>query len=264
MAAIREKHWQRFYTSPKINSKQEFIGGRFEFRVALPKGKMLRPIIFLNPSKTTGRWPFDGEIDIQHMAQKNEHHSGIIFSRNGEAQEIVSDEHIVLTENVYEFQTYILEWTPSEMRYMINERLLYTINMTDSLADIQYNPFTKPFKIHISLGVGGPHFFPGQILYDKDADEWECSLMIFDFIRVYQNVSENVVNPDLPEPNNVTSSDICSLVMPLIRHRKQNWNLVFTDEFNETENIDQDVWEMMHDLEFCAGKFIPIENYNLN
>ena len=146
--------------------------------------------------------------------------------------------------------------TSSEMRFIFNNKVMHRINIEDTLANIQYNPFNKKFKLSISLGVGGPELFPGQILYEKDVEEWKCSLLIIDYIRVYQNVSEDVNNPTLPVPNRVASSDICSQFMPLIRPKKKEWNLVFSDEFNDTESVDQDHWEVKHNEAYCNGELL--------
>ena len=108
LAAIHEKYWEWYYTSPTISTKQEFTQGRFEIRAALPNGKMLRPIIFMKGAKLSGKWPWDGQIDIMHMEQTPVHSSGIYFSRNGEPHKV--ETKLEVSENLNEFQTYVLEW----------------------------------------------------------------------------------------------------------------------------------------------------------
>ena len=203
LAAIRHKHANKFYTSPKITTKKYFKYGRFEMRAALPNGKMLRPFIFLEPKATTGRWPKNGQVEIMFNTQTPYLHYGIHFIRDA-AETYLGDVSLV-EENLNDFNTYILEWTQTEIKFIFNERLLYTINITKELEN-NYNPFSKAFKLSISLGIGGfvekTNFFPGQTLYESDVKEWNCSLLIFDYIRI----TDQEANNDLthPQPNNLS------------------------------------------------------------
>jgi beta-glucanase (GH16 family) len=49
------------YTSARIQSKQVFLYGHFEFKARLPRGRGLWPALWL---RTPPGQPFDGEIDV--------------------------------------------------------------------------------------------------------------------------------------------------------------------------------------------------------
>lgn len=90
------------------------------------------------------------------------------------------------------------------------------------------NPFIKPFKLAISLGVGG-RFFSGPnstALSEQDVKSWNCSALILDYVRIWRWVPTS--GPDInysnnrtqPESTLLTSSDkseICKHIMSAIR-----------------------------------------------
>src|SRR5882672_10079783 len=53
------------YSSAMITTTKSWTYGRFVIRAALPRGKMLRPVIIMFPvTGQEGRWPISGQIDI--------------------------------------------------------------------------------------------------------------------------------------------------------------------------------------------------------
>ena len=140
------------------------------------------------------------------------------------------------------------------------------------------NPFVQPFKLNLIVSVGEyfTHYFEGQTLHEKDAEDWNCSLLIVDYIRIYQNVSrlhyynttgaESINSIQLLEQNKltdqqnlskVTSSQICNKLMPLINPRP-NWKLIFSDEFNGIEFNEENKWDVENELIYCDGKLAQL------
>ena len=105
-----------------------------------------------------------------------------------------------------------MEWTETEISWFFDDKPLFYVNLTKKLQN-NYNPFGKPFKLVLSVGVGGRDFNQ-QILTAQDADEWPCPLLIIDYVRVYQELGNT--NNALGE-NEKISFEICEKVMPIIR-----------------------------------------------
>ena len=59
---------------------------------------------------------------------------------------------------------------------------------------------------------------------------------------------------NIPEQNNITSSEICEKVMPSIQPKKFNWKLIYSDEFDGSETIDNSSWIVQHEDSYCDGK----------
>ena len=69
----------------------------------------------------------------------------------------------------------------------------------------------------------------------------------FDYIRIYQNITDKVNDYPIPESNNISSLQICNEVMPTIRPNL-SLKLIFSDEFN---SIDHDKWHITHYSKKC-------------
>ena len=80
ITAIYEKYLNKNFTSAKISTKKGFTYGKFEIRAALPKGKMLRPTMFMLPSSKVLKWSIGGEIDIMTNVQFQQLGSGIHYN----------------------------------------------------------------------------------------------------------------------------------------------------------------------------------------
>ena len=174
-------------------------------RVALPKGKMLTFAIMLIPTTNSGN---DGRIDILYNHQTQNLLYGLEFTQNSRNRYDLNS--TTVEENLNEFNTYVFEWTNTHLTWIFNKKVLSKFNITEELAN-DYNPFEKPFKLNIYLAIGGSYngkeYFPGQTLFAKDVEHWDCSSLIFDFIRVYEPESE-VSQTSLPNDNRITSFEV--------------------------------------------------------
>ncbi|XP_054159864.1 uncharacterized protein LOC128958074, partial [Oppia nitens] len=187
MTAIRENkvHFDKQFTSAKITTKKSWTFGRFEIRAALPSGKMLRPSICLIPVIDSNNWAIDGQIDIMTNSQKPTLGNGVHFSASPAIYRPNKYEFIAKPNESYDhFHTYAIEWTQTQIRWFFDNNNHLTFNINETLKFNHYNqlgqPFDKPFKLTISLGVGGI-FFPNQQLDYNDYYEWQCSALIMDY-----------------------------------------------------------------------------------
>lgn len=211
IAAIRDKHLDKEYTSALISSRQSFTFGRFVFRAALPRGKMLRPAIWMSAATYSGQWPRDGQIDVMTNIQTKMLGNGLHFlSYKNEYFGV----DLKTDSNLNDFHTYSVEWNRSTIVWKFDERPHLVANITELLSN-HYNPFASPFILKITLGVGG-QFFINQVLTLDDVYDWDCSLFLLDYIRVYRWTEEMVsVSNDTKDQH--SPKELCAAVMPSIR-----------------------------------------------
>ncbi|HEY6436953.1 MAG TPA: family 16 glycosylhydrolase, partial [Ignavibacteriaceae bacterium] len=225
ITVIREKYLNKEYTSARITTKENFTYGRFEIRAALPKGEMLRPAIFMIPEKFDG-WAKNGQIDIMTNIQDNKLGAGIHYSIPAKYEYNTSGDFSTLS-NLNDFHTYSIEWNESEIKWFFDDINRLTININRSLSSLYSGvgqPFDKPFRLLINLGVGGGDgnnvFFPSRILSLEDVINWKCSLLIIDYVRIYKwERIDKWQNGSLilnSSSNDVSVDKICEEVMPLI------------------------------------------------
>jgi hypothetical protein len=135
--------------------------------------------------------------------------------------------------NLNDFHTYSIEWNESEIKWFFDEINHLTININQTLSS-KYSrvgePFGKSFKLAIDVGVGGANgeniYFPNQNLTLEDVINWECSLLIIDYFRIYK--WENGSQIFNSSSNNVSVDKICRQVMPLITPKNVPKDKMFT------------------------------------
>ena len=72
--------------------------------------------------------------------------------------------------------------------------------------------------------MGGPFFNDQGTLTKDDVSEWSCSLLILDYIRIYDWIegNETIIERVFNENNTSIKADsICKKIMPLIRITKE-------------------------------------------
>ena len=179
--AKKETYQGSSYTSARLFSKNkyEFTYGKVEVRAKLPRGKGTWPAIWmLGATRDTEGWPTCGEIDImEHWGHK----PGIISSAthndacyggcgNTRVGETIIDDYDTA------FHTYGLEWTEDELRFLIDDTVLYTYN--PQIKTKSNWPYNKPQYFILNVALGG-----GWFKIDPDFTE---STMEIDYIKVYQ------------------------------------------------------------------------------
>ncbi|XP_054154942.1 uncharacterized protein LOC128953486 [Oppia nitens] len=215
------------YTSAKLTTRRSWRYGRFEMRAALPRGSMLRPSVSLEPLVYRDPWPLAGQIDIMTYVQRNTLGNNVHYG-NPRVTIPMNYEYVATSDDVrfWEFHVYAVEWTPYEIGWFFDNYNHKTVSLNGSREPGMGEPFDKPFKFTLSLGVGG-RFFTNQILDMDGYYDWQCSAMIVDYVRVYQKLQvvdntiiNNTTNNDIHLTDNIEKYKICRQIMTEIRGDK--------------------------------------------
>ncbi len=188
--AMKEEYGGKPYTSAKLRTrgKADWTYGRFEVRAKLPEGKGIWPAIWMMPTdlEVYGGWPSCGEIDIMELVghEPNKVY-GTIHMGN---PHFYTGGNYTLREGKFsdDFHIFTLEWTPSEMRWYVDDILYSTKNdwFTRKNKDAEKEPFpapfNRPFYLQLNLAVGGD--WPG---YPDETTVFPQTFEI-DYVRVYQ------------------------------------------------------------------------------
>jgi len=181
------------YTSARLTSKArgDWTYGRFEVKAKLPSGRGTWPAIWMLPSEKSygnGGWPDNGEIDImEHVGFDPDVVHGSAHTR--------AYYHLIGTQKTARinvsgartgFNLYAVEWTPTEIRWFVNDNHYFTFineRITQTTADYKQWPFDKPFHLIFNLAVGGG--WGGA--HGVDESIWPQRMEI-DYVRVYQSI----------------------------------------------------------------------------
>ena len=174
---LKKEAYQGFnYTSARLLSKGKFSFkyGRVDIRAKLPAGGGTWPALWmLGDNISTVGWPTCGEIDImEHVGnQLNKiygtlHHPGH-SGGNGDGATIN------IPNVTTEFHVYSLDWSPSQIKFYVDNQLFYTFANSASL------PFNQNFFFIMNIAMGGN--FGGAV-----DPNFNSSTMEVDYVRVYQ------------------------------------------------------------------------------
>jgi len=169
------------YTSARLNSKFTFAYGRIDIKAKLPQGVGTWPAIWtLGSNITTVGWPACGEIDImEHWGHDATKVSSAIHtvacSGVNNCQNVKIGEKVV-SDYATAFHIYSAEWTTEDIKFYLDDQLLYTYKPATKTADNW--PFTKDQFIILNVAMGGDWFS-----IDPDFNQ---SAMEIDYVRVYQ------------------------------------------------------------------------------
>ena len=176
ITARREPYLGSDFTSARIQSHQkfEFTYGRVEIRAKIPTGGGTWPALWmLGADFQTNAWPAAGEIDImEHKGNAQDVIYGAThdqFNFGGNAR----SGSTTISGASTEFHVYAVEWTPSEIRFYVDDQQYYAVSNNSGL------PFNKDFFLILNVAMGGT--FGGVI----DASFTESTMEV-DYIRVYQ------------------------------------------------------------------------------
>ncbi|PSL50326.1 glycosyl hydrolase family 16 [Chitinophaga niastensis] len=177
ITAIKENYAGSAYTSTRMLTKDKFSFkyGKIEVSAKLPAGGGTWPAIWMLGSNiTTAGWPACGEIDImEHKGNvpnkiygtlHHPNHSGA----NGDGSTLM------ITNATTAFHKYAVDWSPTLIRFYVDDQLFYTFTNTGSL------PFNQHFFVIFNFAIGGN--FGGAI-----DPAFTSASMEVDYIRVYKN-----------------------------------------------------------------------------
>jgi beta-glucanase (GH16 family) len=174
------------YTSSRIvtKNKVDFRYGKFEARLKLPQGQGIWPAFWLLPTKNEyGIWPKSGEMDVMELLG---HQPNIIYGtiHSGDANFMVhsSSANYMLPTGTFadDFHTFTLEWTPTEVKWLVDGNLY----STKTGADISPWVFDKAFHVLLNVAVGGN--WPGS----PNGTTVFPQTMEVDYVRIYQKLED--------------------------------------------------------------------------
>lgn len=169
-------------TSARLQSRGLFEQkyGRFEARLALPKGQGMWPAFWMlgGNDKAVG-WPDCGEIDIMEWVGKDPGHvHGTVHGPGYSGAQGIST--ALAIDNPQEFHVYAVEWEPAELRFFVDGQLYRTLTPEEAKPWV----FDHPFFMILNLAVGGG--WPGN----PDATTVFPQQLKVDYVRVYRKADE--------------------------------------------------------------------------
>jgi beta-glucanase (GH16 family) len=167
------------YSSARINTlgKFSFMYGRAEARMKLPVGQGIWPAFWMmgDDINSVG-WPRCGETDIME-------HINSELTLYGTAHWF-RDRHVSSggkTQcDVREFHNYAVEWDADSLRWLLDGKRYYALNIKDSINSSE--EFHKPFFIILNLAIGGD--WPG----DPDSTTVFPDTVFVDYVRVFRKL----------------------------------------------------------------------------
>jgi len=138
-----------------------------------------------------GGWPSSGEIDImEYRGQRPNQalgtlHFGPAWDNKGQAGYERDFPH----DFSQEFHEYTLDWSPSQIQWIIDGQVIHTESLARNFwpgfywADGQ--PFDKDFFIILNLAVGG-NFFGGEPFDPSESQYWEKDTLEIDYVRKWE------------------------------------------------------------------------------
>lgn len=180
ITARQEPFYGSEYTSTRMKSlgKFSFTYGILEIRAKLPGGVGIWPALWmLGENFPTAGWPSCGEIDMMEYAGKDPDLIHGSIHNNSSFGNTVNTKTAIFKNVENEFHIYSVEWTDTEIRFMVDGNNYYTYK--PSVYNQDTWPFNKPFFIIMNVAIGGG--FGGPV----DNDIFPQS-MVVDYVRVYQ------------------------------------------------------------------------------
>ncbi len=189
-----ETYGGRNYTSSKIIgiNKQEFLYGKMEARIKLPKGQGIWPAFWMMPADSVyGGWPVSGEIDIMESINQAGTVYGTLHYGNPYANGGGSYTGMDFSQA---FHVYGIEWEPTVFRWYVDGQLFATKTNWWSSGGAFPAPFDQPFYFIMNVAVGGN--WPGN----PDATTVFPQQMVVDYVKVYQNTDNYAPSVSITSP----------------------------------------------------------------
>lgn len=174
------------YTSARLRTagKQDFLYGRMEARIKLPKGQGIWPAFWMMPTDSVyGGWAASGEIDImESINQATSVYGTLHYGGNWPENTSSGCSYSNETDYSQAFHVYAIEWDPAFFKWYVDGQLYCMKTNWWSSAGQYPAPFDQPFHFILNVAVGGN--WPG---YPDTATIFPQSMDV-DYVRVYQFV----------------------------------------------------------------------------
>jgi len=154
--AMAESYQGNQYTSAKLETKKEWLYGKFSVRSRIPgTARGTWPAHWMMPRDSEyGIWPKSGELDImEHLGYDPDVVHATVHTQ--------AYNHLIGTERgsktnttVTDWHTYTMEWTPNITRFALDGEVYHVFrNSMDGNTDEW--PFDKAFYLILNMAVGG-------------------------------------------------------------------------------------------------------------
>lgn len=149
---LKESYMGSNYTSARITTKGKYTlkYGRVDIRAKLPAGGGTWPALWmLGANYETSAWPACGEIDImEHVGNNLNRIYGTLHSP-GNSGANGNGSTVMINNVTTDFHIYSLEWSPTIIKFYVDNVAFYTYNNTSS------TPFNNPFFFIFNCAMGG-------------------------------------------------------------------------------------------------------------
>jgi beta-glucanase (GH16 family) len=176
------------YTSARLRTanKQDFLYGKLEGRIKVPKGQGIWPAFWMMPTDSVyGGWAASGEIDIMEtINQATTVYGTLHFGGGWPNNRQTGGSYSGGIDFSQDFHIYTIEWEPDVMRWYMDGILYSTKTSSQWWSDAAPGnpraPFDQRFHFILNVAVGGN--WPGY----PDETTVFPQQMVVDWIRVYQ------------------------------------------------------------------------------
>jgi beta-glucanase (GH16 family) len=155
--------------------------GRFEIRAAFPATEVAghHGALWLFPKNPTAAFPYSGEIDIAEMYSAYPDRAiPFVHYEHSYGDPTVTNNHCMI-DDVSDFHTYTLEWTPTTLSIAYDGRVCVTHQINRSAAEGTTPPFDGEFILALTQGRG---LFPNA----PTAETPDTGTTTIDYVRVWQ------------------------------------------------------------------------------
>ena len=176
------------YTSASINTRgqKQWLYGRFEIRARIDTTMGSWPAIWtLGIAK---QWPSNGEIDLMEFYRVNNVPTILANVAWGTDKQYIAKwdtERIPVAhfltkdpEWTKKFHIWRMDWTKESIKLYLDDELLNTTLLSETVNPDGSNPFTQPHYLLLNLAIGGNGGNPDQSMFPIKYE--------VDYVRVYQ------------------------------------------------------------------------------
>jgi beta-glucanase (GH16 family) len=176
------------YSSSSINTRglKQWLYGRFEIRARIDTTMGSWPAIWtLGIEKP---WPSNGEIDIMEFYRIKDVPTILANAAWGTHQQYVAKwnteripySHFLAKDAEWhkKFHIWRMDWTPESIKLYLDDELLNTTLLSETINPDGFNPFKQPHYLLLNLAIGGNGGNPDR---SKFPIRYEV-----DYVRVYQ------------------------------------------------------------------------------
>ncbi|HZL10567.1 MAG TPA: glycoside hydrolase family 16 protein [Prolixibacteraceae bacterium] len=180
------------YTSSSINTRglKQWLYGRFEVRARIDTTMGSWPAIWTLGLENS--WPLNGEIDLMEFYRINDTPTILANVAWGTNQKYVAKWQSKKTpfsefktadpDWAKKFHIWRMDWTPESIMLYLDDVLLNTTPLSETINPDGSNPFTKPQYLLLNLAIGGnggnPETSTFPIRYEVD------------YVRIYQSIEK--------------------------------------------------------------------------